>query len=274
MGKNSRLETWLHYRVRVTISDTRYFVGIFLSYDRHMNIVLVDAEEYRKVKDKEADFKEIKRMVGLIMIRGENIVSFTAEQAPINRKRQNAILNKGIATGRGVPLNSYVPMQQHYNPHLGNPLGSMPTGAGLHAVGAKSLVPPAHAAFRPPSGFTGNLNSARPHTPSITPIPQPPMNQRPMGQPVIGQPPMNANGPPVNSPHMNLTGMNPATVNPPPMIPALMNPSVVNANNVNSLSMNPAPSTIAQPSVPNANVTSPLVSPHMSFPPNAKPPSE
>ena len=59
MGKNSRLETWLQYRVRVTISDTRYFVGTFLSYDRHMNIVLVDAEEFRKVKSQENSLKVI-----------------------------------------------------------------------------------------------------------------------------------------------------------------------------------------------------------------------
>lgn len=217
MGKTSRLETWLHYRVRVTISDTRYFVGTFLSYDRHMNIVLVDAEEYRKVKDKETDFKEIKRVVGLIMIRGENIVSFTAEQAPIGRKAPDTILNKGIAAGRGVPLNNYVPMQPHMNPHLGNPLGNMPTGSGLHASVGKPIVPPAHAGFRPPNTFAGNINNVRPPVPGMPPIPHPPMNQRPpMGQPPLGQAPMNPapmNPPPIGQPPV------PNAANIPPVIP-------------------------------------------------------
>ncbi|SBT45824.1 small nuclear ribonucleoprotein-associated protein B, putative [Plasmodium ovale wallikeri] len=148
MGKNSRLETWLQYRVRVTISDTRYFVGTFLSYDRHMNIVLVDAEEFRKVKNPENSFKEIKRVVGLILIRGDNIVSFTAERAPVNKKSMSNVVNKGIATGRGVPLNNYVPMQGNFNANITNQISNMPTGMVLGAGTSKSLTPASNPNFR------------------------------------------------------------------------------------------------------------------------------
>ncbi|CAD2093617.1 small nuclear ribonucleoprotein-associated protein B, putative [Plasmodium vinckei brucechwatti] len=144
MGKNYRLESWLQYRVRVTISDTRYYVGTFLSYDRHMNIVLVDAEEFRRVKCKENNSKEIKRVVGLILIRGDNIVSFTAERAPVNKKTTSNITNKGIATGRGISLNNYVPMQNNMVPN-------MPTGVGLNMGTSKNLTPTINPGFRPPN---------------------------------------------------------------------------------------------------------------------------
>ncbi|SOV82520.1 small nuclear ribonucleoprotein-associated protein B, putative [Plasmodium sp. gorilla clade G3] len=165
MGKNSRLETWLQYRVRVTISDTRYFVGTFLSYDRHMNIVLVDAEEFRKVKSQDNSLKEIKRVVGLILIRGENIVSFTAEQAPINKKSMNNVINKGIATGRGIPLNNYVPMQNNFNNPLGNPMGNMPTGMVLNTGTNKNLNPAINPNMRLPNM---GINNHRPMMPSIS----------------------------------------------------------------------------------------------------------
>ncbi|VWU48410.1 small nuclear ribonucleoprotein-associated protein B, putative [Hepatocystis sp. ex Piliocolobus tephrosceles] len=149
MGKNSRLENWLQYRVRVTISDTRYFVGTFLSYDRHMNIVLVDAEEFRKVKSVEESFKEIKRVVGLILIRGENIVSFTAERAPISKKSTVNVVNKGVATGRGIPLGTYMPMQGGFNPNMPGPIGTMPTGMAISAATMKTLTPVANPNFKP-----------------------------------------------------------------------------------------------------------------------------
>lgn len=38
--------------MRVTLSNGRTFVGSFMAYDSHMNLVLGDAEEFRKVKVK------------------------------------------------------------------------------------------------------------------------------------------------------------------------------------------------------------------------------
>jgi small nuclear ribonucleoprotein (snRNP)-like protein len=43
---------YVNWRMRITISDTRQLVGTFLAFDRHMNLVLADTEEYRKIKPK------------------------------------------------------------------------------------------------------------------------------------------------------------------------------------------------------------------------------
>ncbi|EAA18621.1 hypothetical protein [Plasmodium yoelii yoelii] len=93
--------------------------------------------------------KEIKRVVGLILIRGDNIVSFTAERAPINKKTTNNITNKGIATGRGISLNNYVPMQNNMTPN-------MPTGVGINVATSKNLTPIVNPGFKSPNIPTNN----------------------------------------------------------------------------------------------------------------------
>ena len=72
-------------RMRITILDGRHLVGRFMAFDRHMNIVLGDAEEFRRLPPKkgvpEAD-REIRRPLGLVLIRGEEVISLTVEGPP------------------------------------------------------------------------------------------------------------------------------------------------------------------------------------------------
>lgn len=94
--KNIRLETLVNYKVRVTTSNTSTFVGTLVSYDKYMNLVLSECEEFRLMKksknyldnkkdDTEVDasrVREQKRLLGLVILRGENVISVVAESAP------------------------------------------------------------------------------------------------------------------------------------------------------------------------------------------------
>ena len=49
-GKGSKLLRYIEHRLRVSLSDGRTVVGTFLAFDKHLNLVLVDAEEYRNAR--------------------------------------------------------------------------------------------------------------------------------------------------------------------------------------------------------------------------------
>jgi len=99
---------WLDYRVRVTISDQRMLVGTFMAFDKYMNVVLADCEEFRKIKSKgrKDDEKEVKRTLGFVVLRGETIVSLMAEAPPPSGPKKAEITpgpGRGQVAGRGMP---------------------------------------------------------------------------------------------------------------------------------------------------------------------------
>jgi small nuclear ribonucleoprotein B and B' len=81
----------INWRLKVTLSDGRALVGQMLAFDRHMNLVLADCEEFRRVKPKKQTGdpageptapQEIKRSLGLVILRGETVVSLSVEGPP------------------------------------------------------------------------------------------------------------------------------------------------------------------------------------------------
>jgi small nuclear ribonucleoprotein B and B' len=47
----------LNYRLKLTLQDGRVFIGQMIAFDRYMNLVLADCEEFRTVKKKGMDLR-------------------------------------------------------------------------------------------------------------------------------------------------------------------------------------------------------------------------
>ena len=116
----------INWRLKVTINDGRAFIGQMLAFDRHMNLVLADCEEFRHVRPKKkpgetepAPEQEMKRSLGLVILRGETVVSLSVEGPPPvqDDEKKNAV--------RGDPSPPLFPYfwnaTSHYFPFLMHP---------------------------------------------------------------------------------------------------------------------------------------------------------
>ncbi|CAG8509354.1 6457_t:CDS:10 [Diversispora eburnea] len=162
--------------------------GQMLAFDKHMNLVLADCEEFRKIKPKsgskipqgQPDHEE-KRTLGLVILRGETIVSLSVDGPPPpttdDSKTKLAQLPGGPGigrpAGRGLPVAPPgvapasltgpvrgVGMPPGMAPRPGMPpvMGGMPPGfrgnmgppPGMQPMGG---IPPAFRGGAPPPGI-------------------------------------------------------------------------------------------------------------------------
>lgn len=139
--------------------DGRHLVGQMVAFDKHMNLVIVDCEEFRPGKKKKTSDKlsgtlnigTQKRTLGLIIIRGENIVSISVEAGPPpsgdakHRVPASTILGPGVGRPmvRGLPV--IASAQGLAGPVRG--IGTMPLSTGTISSGFRPGMPPS---MRPP----------------------------------------------------------------------------------------------------------------------------
>ncbi|EGD74069.1 hypothetical protein PTSG_12357 [Salpingoeca rosetta] len=174
-GKSNKILKYMNYRMRVTTEDGRMLVGTFMAYDKHMNMVLSDCEEFRTVKAKKGtDEQTQKRALGFILLRGENVVSMAVEGPPPQEEKRTVKVaapgpGVGRAAGRGIVTQINAP-----------PVGLAGPARGVGGPAPSNMMPQQSA---PPPG-------ARP------PMPPPPGMGGPPGMRPMGGPPGMPRGPP------------------------------------------------------------------------------
>ncbi|KAI1987838.1 Small nuclear ribonucleoprotein-associated protein B [Ophidiomyces ophidiicola] len=158
-NKQGKMQNLINYRMRVTLNDGRQMTGQMLAFDKHMNLVLADTEEFRKVKRRQGkgpqgasgplvDAEE-KRTLGLTIVRGTHVVSCSVDGPPP--------ADPSTRLGTTVPgVPGTAPPTLAAGPGVSKPAGrGLPVGLGGPAAGVGGPPPPSGFGGFPPAGFPG-----------------------------------------------------------------------------------------------------------------------
>lgn len=163
--------------MRITLTDGRQMTGQMLAFDKvswvfgvvfgsnrgqHMNLVLADTEEFRRVKRKPTKGaqsapgstqpalveSEEKRTLGLTIVRGTHIVSCSVDGPPPAEPSSRL--------GAGAPGGTATLPTLTAGPGVSRPAGrGLPVGLSGPAVGVGGPAPPGGFPGFPPGGFPG-----------------------------------------------------------------------------------------------------------------------
>ncbi|KAF9094027.1 hypothetical protein BGX29_009704 [Mortierella sp. GBA35] len=232
--KNSKMMNLINFRLRITLADTRVLTGQMLAFDKHMNLVLADCEQSRRVKPKSgatgtaAQEREQKRTLGLVILRGEIIVCMSVDAPPPpsidGQKTRLSQLSAGTGVaepaGRGMPVAP------------GAPVGLTGPVRGVGGPTPRMMLPRGPAAAAPPMAYgrgmpPGGMPPGGMPPGGMPPPGMPPAGFRPMGMGVLsgglppGMPPPGMVPPPGVRP-MGQPGIPPPDFHPgmvPPVFP-------------------------------------------------------
>jgi len=151
MQVRRKLANFFNWRVTVTLTDGRVLVGTLMAVDKHVNVVLCNTEEYRKYKVKgKPEGKELKRMLGFVVLRGTGILYVQPEEAGKEDLVETDKPKKAKAAPKAAPATAKAGAAAP-----GAPVMQLPNMMGMPGLRMPAL--PGGAAFPGMAGLPGGV---------------------------------------------------------------------------------------------------------------------